>query len=656
MDLTIIVPTRDRNAGVTECIHALEHNEAEIIVVDDASEEPVIVPPTARVVRHERQRGRSASINAGLKLASHDAVLIIDDDIYAAPDMVFRLIGEFSTLKNPMAAFKARVMWDPDVALTPTMKWMEDVHKFRAPFLLSKSFVLQHGGYDENFTRRLEDVELELRLKEHGLEIRHVESAVGFKHNAIRIRDLAEQEFIKGVSAVFLHAKFPQFMPQVDDIDMLLKNEAQAADAEAAVDEITLLEEACAFDVPQGTPELYRHVCRHYFLHGIFEGLRDIGGMKPERDTSGTFAIYRQASYLEDVGEFDEARRLFRLVLHRPHEQYWDGAEYHLGCIAAALGNSAAAQTHFAESLRLNPTHSKALQALNKPKRYREVESNVFESVDLSGAPKVLVILFGDLVHVVNAVPAVVGLQKKFGGKTAWITSPEYAGLIRATLTGKVYEAKSSGTIPWDWIHAEGFTHVFFPEPGANREEWEQSGLHAMDFIAKKCGVAAEPTRPRLHLSHGTESDADAFLRQNRLTRDAFITASPGSAEGRHWPNSNLMKLAQQLDLPVLVLGQDRQTEIPDTIAGPGRPTELVAALISCSSFYIGPAYGMSWIATLTGTPMAVFFDPKNHNLRSDGFAAALRGNEETIRTWDIYTNVETVLDHIESKIFIEAG
>jgi hypothetical protein len=43
---------------------------------------------------------------------------------------------------------------------------------------------------------------------------------------------------MEGISAVFLHAKFPQFMPQVDDMEMLLKNEAQASDASAAVDEI----------------------------------------------------------------------------------------------------------------------------------------------------------------------------------------------------------------------------------------------------------------------------------------------------------------------------------------------------------------------------------------------------------------------------------
>ena len=88
MDLTIIIPTRERSCSVIECILALEHNDADILVVDDASAEPVALPRRARVIRLSRPRGRSACINTGLKVARHDTVLILDDDIYAAPDMV----------------------------------------------------------------------------------------------------------------------------------------------------------------------------------------------------------------------------------------------------------------------------------------------------------------------------------------------------------------------------------------------------------------------------------------------------------------------------------------------------------------------------------------------------------------------------------------
>src|SRR5207247_11029451 len=96
MDLTIVIPTRDRNNSVVECVLALEHNEADIVVVDDGSAQPVLLPSDcARVIRHERPRGRAAAINRGLKAAQHDMVLIIKDDVYAATVLVIRLVYDF---------------------------------------------------------------------------------------------------------------------------------------------------------------------------------------------------------------------------------------------------------------------------------------------------------------------------------------------------------------------------------------------------------------------------------------------------------------------------------------------------------------------------------------------------------------------------------
>ena len=170
MNLTIIIPTYNRHSGVVECALALERNRAEIIIVDDGSDQPVALPSNAaRVLRHERHRGRAAAINTGLKAALHDLVLILDDDIYAAPDMVLQMVDEFKAHRNPKLALTGRVIWDPDIPLTLTMRWLAQIRKFPAPTLLWRPFVFQHGGYDENFTCSLEQVELQLRLKQQGL-------------------------------------------------------------------------------------------------------------------------------------------------------------------------------------------------------------------------------------------------------------------------------------------------------------------------------------------------------------------------------------------------------------------------------------------------------------------------------------------------------
>jgi exonuclease SbcC len=47
------------------------------------------------------------------------------NDIFASPDMVVRLVDEFVVWNNPKLAVVGRVVWDPEVTLTATMRWME---------------------------------------------------------------------------------------------------------------------------------------------------------------------------------------------------------------------------------------------------------------------------------------------------------------------------------------------------------------------------------------------------------------------------------------------------------------------------------------------------------------------------------------------------
>ena len=196
MDLSIIIPTYNRNSSLAECLRSLEHNDAELIVVDDGSKIPVEVAPNVRLIRHDSHRGRAAAVNTGLRTARHNLTLIIDDDIYAAPDMVVRLAEEFAVWNNPKLALVSRIVCDPELKMTLTMRWLEehgswrDIASKRSGTLSSlvtvctvlwRPFVLQHGGFDEKFTSNgAADVELGLRLKQNGLEVRLLARALGF--------------------------------------------------------------------------------------------------------------------------------------------------------------------------------------------------------------------------------------------------------------------------------------------------------------------------------------------------------------------------------------------------------------------------------------------------------------------------------------------
>jgi GT2 family glycosyltransferase len=383
MNLSIIIPTYNRNQKIGECVQAVGHNDVEILVVDDGSATPVAVPPAGiqfRCIRHDTNRGRAAALNTGLRAASHDLVLILDDDIYASPDMVVRLVDEFVIWNNPKLALVGRVVWDPEVVLTPTMRWLEefgplrDVSANRAGLLstlttsntiLWRPFILENGGFDENFTKSgLEDVELGLRLRSKGLETRLLSSAVGYHNKVMRVQDLVRRELEEGRSSVYLHSKFPDFIPQVADVENLMRNVEREKEAAAAVEELTLLEMSDSSRVPAGAADLYLLVYRHYFLQGIVNGLSDLGAVQQARRSHTTLALYNEASRLESMGELSEARRMFRLVREREDCEYWAGAEYHLGSIASTLGNHDGARLHFEDCLALNPSHKKARKAL----------------------------------------------------------------------------------------------------------------------------------------------------------------------------------------------------------------------------------------------------------------------------------------------------
>jgi glycosyltransferase involved in cell wall biosynthesis len=358
MNLSIIIPTYNRNQKIGECLQALGHNDAEILVVDDGSDTPVAVPAAGipfRCIRHESNRGRAAALNTGLRAATHDLVLILDDDIYASPDMVVRLVDEFVVWNNPKLALAGRVVWDPEILLTPTMRWLEEFGPFRdvsanRPGLLSnlttrntilwRPFILENGGFDENFlSSGLEDIELGLRLRKEGLETRLFSSAVGYRNKVVRVQDLIRREQENGGSSVYLHSKFPDCIPEVADVESLMRNVELEKEAAAAVDSLTLLETSDSSRLPAGAGDLYMLVYRHYFLRGIVSGLADLGSARKAQRSKSTLALYNEASRLEFMGELGEARRLFRLVREREDSEFWAGAEFHLGRIASTLGN-----------------------------------------------------------------------------------------------------------------------------------------------------------------------------------------------------------------------------------------------------------------------------------------------------------------------------
>ncbi len=90
--ISVVIPTYGRPTylGLTlESLASQTYPPAEVIIVDDCSPEPVVVPAdlpfTPRVLRHLRNQGPGATRNTGMSHATGDWVLFLDDDDLLVP-------------------------------------------------------------------------------------------------------------------------------------------------------------------------------------------------------------------------------------------------------------------------------------------------------------------------------------------------------------------------------------------------------------------------------------------------------------------------------------------------------------------------------------------------------------------------------------------
>jgi glycosyltransferase involved in cell wall biosynthesis len=668
MELSIIIPTYNRNSSLAECLQSLEHNEAELIVVDDGSSNPVEATPRIRVLRHENHRGRTAAVNTGLRAARHNLAMIIDDDVYAAPDMVARLADEFAVWNNPKLALVGRIVCDPELKMTLTMRWLEEHGPYReisarrsgilsnlttSNTMLWRPFVLQHGGFDEKFnTHGLADVELGLRLKQNGLEVRLLATAIGFHHRTLHVRDLVQRELQEGMSAVYVHSKFPDYLPQIDDAPGLMKNAANEKDVISAVEEIALLEQADSNRLQTGVSDLFMLIHRHYFLTGILNGLNK---RDHERSSNGSFAslnLYNHASHLASTGELSEARRLFRLVRNQPASEFWADTEFHLGLIEAESGDVQSARRFYMNCIALDPDHKRAREKLKRPDVFHEIEPAVFERIESLPKCKILFVQYGEVEDLLKAFPVVAALREK--NRTAeiiWLTSARHASLARASLADSVCEFEPIGAIPWDWVADEEFTHVFHPEVPDNTEEREKTRMHAIDYMARKCGLKVESRKAWLEPGPAALLEAEAFLTRFGLRKKSFLTLNHTSEVRQIWPSHTLHKLAAAIGLAVVVIGDAGEFATAGTIPCFGQSPRVVAALIRWSSFYIGPDSGVSWIASTTDTPMGICSDSGKSFQGYPGFVEIFSQENQDVVEWNSQVSTEVIIEHIASRI-----
>jgi GT2 family glycosyltransferase len=99
--VSIVLVTWNSARYLRRCLDGLAHQthrDSELIVVDNASadESLSLLPPTARVLRNDTNRGFSAAVNQAVAVATGELILLVNPDCHLLPEYVERLAAVFA--------------------------------------------------------------------------------------------------------------------------------------------------------------------------------------------------------------------------------------------------------------------------------------------------------------------------------------------------------------------------------------------------------------------------------------------------------------------------------------------------------------------------------------------------------------------------------
>lgn len=227
MNLSVIIPTRDEEANIANCIHAFDdfRNDVEIIVVDNGSTDRTkeIAAGLGAIVL-DKGPERSAQRNLGWRTAKNQWVVFLDADMILPEPTICEILV--------IASFEFQVSnggESPETNLeTPLAYWIPEVRtgeglrtkarNFERSFyngtcidglrLFHRSLLEKTGGYDENLFAA-EDWDLDIRILATGVKCGVLKGNLIHNEKRLTYKRMLEKKAYYTKSFAAYKAKWP---------------------------------------------------------------------------------------------------------------------------------------------------------------------------------------------------------------------------------------------------------------------------------------------------------------------------------------------------------------------------------------------------------------------------------------------------------------
>jgi glycosyltransferase involved in cell wall biosynthesis len=228
--LSVIIPTYNGGWVLRRTLDALMRQNApadsfEVIVVDDGSTDgstqglDAAGPVAVRILR-DKNRGRAAARNAGAAVALGRALLFLDSDIWAAPNLVSVHLSHHAERSNLgvqgrwtdhadslVSLFMRARSAFPDVTVR-RREGLSPYHVVTRNFSIDADAFKRAGGFDERFSGYgWEDIELAFRMVRQGVMLRFDPAAYGDHYHIQTLEEAIDKSKQAGEGAVYFWEK-----------------------------------------------------------------------------------------------------------------------------------------------------------------------------------------------------------------------------------------------------------------------------------------------------------------------------------------------------------------------------------------------------------------------------------------------------------------